>query len=158
MSNCIPCPPCEGDEPLVCEPNETIATGNRVLVEDDAFCVKSLSSPSIPSTLIWNNGIKWFSSSGWQSITTQHYAVNGEKLSVNTAGGPVQIILPQNPGQLEEIALADHNGNWAANNVIVNRNGSLIEGQAQNLNLNTSWPTQIILRYENSTWRVFSLI
>jgi hypothetical protein len=158
MTNRIPCPPCEGDEPLVCEPYGTVTAGTRVMVEDDAFCTKTLETPATKSTLVWDNGVKWFTTSGWQSITTQHYAKNEEKLSVNTGGGPVQIILPQNPGQLEEIALADHNGDWAANNVIVNRNGSLIEGQAQNLNLNTSWPTQIILRYENSTWRVFSLI
>jgi len=59
MSNCIPCPPCEGDEPLVCEPYGTVTTGNRILVEDDAFCTKTLTNPSVPATLVWDNGIKW---------------------------------------------------------------------------------------------------
>jgi hypothetical protein len=59
MSNCIPCPPCEGDEPLVCEPYGTVTTGNRVMVEDDAFCTKTLETPSGAATLVWDNGVKW---------------------------------------------------------------------------------------------------
>ena len=59
MSNCIPCPPCEGDEPLVCEPYGTVTTGNRVMVEDDAFCTKTLETPSAKATLTWDNGVKW---------------------------------------------------------------------------------------------------
>jgi hypothetical protein len=59
MSNCIPCPPCQGDEPLVCEPYGTVTTGNRIMVEDDAFCTKTLANPSVPANLIWDNGIKW---------------------------------------------------------------------------------------------------
>lgn len=59
MTNCIPCPPCEGDEPLVCEPYGTVTIGNRVMVEDDAFCTKTLETPSVAATLVWNNGVKW---------------------------------------------------------------------------------------------------
>lgn len=158
MSNCIPCPPCEGDEPLVCEPYGTVTTGNRVLVEDDAFCTNAIATPSVPSTLTWDNGVKWLAAQGWQAITTQHYAKDGEKLSVNTSAGVVQIILPQNPSQFEEIVFADHSGSWGTNNVLVNRNGSLIEGLAQDLMLNTGWPTQITMRYEGSTWRAFSIL
>lgn len=158
MSNCIPCPPCEGDEPLICEPYGTVTAGNRVVVEDDAFCTKTLATPSVASTLIWDNGVKWLAAQGWQSITTQHYAKNGEKLSVNTSGGAVQVILPNNPTQFEEIVFADHYGTWGTNNAIVNRNGSLIEGVAQDLILNTTWPNQITLRYEGSSWRVFSIL
>jgi len=59
MSNCIPCPPCEGDLPLTCEPYGTVSVGNRVVVEDDAFCTKTLTNPATKSWLIWDNGIKW---------------------------------------------------------------------------------------------------
>ncbi len=158
MSNCLPCPPCEADEPLVCEPYGTVTTGNRLIVEDDAFCTNSLASPLVPSTLIWENGVKWLAAQGWKSITSQHYAQSGEKLSVNTSAGVVQVILPQNPSQFEEIVFADHSGSWGTNNVFVNRNGSLIEGVAQDLMLNTNWPTQITLRYEGSNWRAFSIL
>jgi len=80
MSNCIPCPPCEGDQPLVCEPYGTVTTGNRVMVEDDAFCTKTIANPSAPSTLTWDNGVKWlagatgsFTSNDGKTITV----VNG---------------------------------------------------------------------------------
>jgi len=59
MSYCTPCPPCETDIPLTCEPYGTVSVGNRVVVEDDAFCTKTLTNPATKSWLIWDNGIKW---------------------------------------------------------------------------------------------------
>ena len=59
MTTCTPCPPCEGDLPLTCEPYGTVSVGNRVVVEDDAFCTKTLANPTTPSSLVWDNGIKW---------------------------------------------------------------------------------------------------
>ena len=158
MSNCIPCPPCQDDLPLTCEPYGVVSTGNRIMVEDDAFCTKTLSTPTQPSTLIWDNGIKWNTSEGWKSITTQYFAKNKDKLSVNSSGGAIQIILPTNPIQFDEIVFADHYNSWGTNNVTLLRNGSLIEGLADDLALNTTWPTQITLRFEGSTWRVYSII
>jgi hypothetical protein len=158
MSNCIPCPPCEGDEPLICEPYGTVNTGNRVLVEDDAFCTKTLATPSAPSTLVWDNGIKWLAGQGWQAISSTYSAKNGDKLSVNSTTGPFNITLPPSPAQFDEIILADHYDSWGTNNVTVLRNGALIENAADNLVLDTSWPNQIILRFQGSTWRVYSII
>jgi hypothetical protein len=158
MSNCIPCPPCETDIPLTCEPYGTVSVGNRVVVEDDAFCAKTLATPAAPSTLTWDNGIKWASASGWKAISSTHFAKAGEKLSVNSSGGPILITLPLNPNQFDEIVLADHYNSWGTNNVTILRNGSLIENLADDLVLNTTWPTQITLRFEGSTWRVYSIL
>jgi hypothetical protein len=162
MSNCIPCPPCEDQEPLVCEPYGAVTSANRVLVEDDAFCTKSLQTPTQKSNLVWDGKVKWVADDGnlgnWKTITQNYVAVNGDKLSVNTTSGSLQVTLPQNPPQYAEIVIADHYGSWATNNVFVIRNGSLIENVADNLTLNTSWPNQITLRFEGATWRVFSII
>lgn len=158
MSNCIPCPPCEIEDPLVCEPYGTVTKGNRILVEDDAFCTKTLQSPSSLSTLVWDNGIKWNAALGWKAISVTYGAKSGEKLSVNSSAGSLQIILPPSPNQFEEIVLADASGSWGTNNVTVVRNGSLIEGLNEDLILNTTWPNQIILRYEGGTWRVYAII
>jgi len=155
MSNCIPCPPCEGDEPLVCEPYGTVTTGNRLMVEDDAFCTKTLETPGGTATLVWDNGIKW---SGWKSISSSYGAKTGEKLSVNSSTGSFQISLPSNPDQFDEVTFADHYASWGTNNVTVLRNGSFIENLADNLVLNTTWPNQITLRFEGSTWRVYSIL
>lgn len=155
MSNCIPCPPCEGDEPLVCDPYGTITKGNRVLVEDDAFCTKTLETPVGISTLVWDNGVKWLVGQGWKSITTTHSAMSGEKLSVNSSGGPILIILPASPNQFDEIIFADQFNSWGTNNITIQRSGSLIENLAQDLVCDTTWPIQFTLRFQGSTWRVF---
>lgn len=158
MSNCTPCPPSSNDLPIFCDPNPSTTLGKRLLVEDEAFCQKALASPTSYSTLIWDGSIKWSQTVGWQSITSAYFAKAGDKLSVNTSGGSVLITLPASPNQFDEIIFSDHYNAWGTNNVIVQRNGSLIEGLTQDLYLNTSWPTQITLRYEVSTWRVFSII
>jgi hypothetical protein len=50
------------------------------MVEDDAFCTKTIANPSAPSTLTWDNGVKWlagatgsFTSNDGKTITV----VNG---------------------------------------------------------------------------------
>jgi uncharacterized protein involved in propanediol utilization len=128
------------------------------MVEDDAFCTKTLSTPSAPATLTWDNGIKWVTAAGWKAISATHFAKAGEKLSVNSSGGPILITLPLNPNQFDEIVLADHYNSWGTNNVTILRSGSLIENLADDLVLNTTWPTQITLRFEGSTWRVYSIV
>lgn len=176
MSNCIPCPPCEIEVPLTCEPYGTVTTGNRVVVEDDAFCTKTLSTPEqdavlvndggvkwlVPpagkSTLQFDNGIKWVSGEGWTPVTITHFAKSGEKLSVNSSAGPLLVYLPENPNQFDEIYFADHYASWGTNNVTVDRRNSFIENLAENLILNTTWPNQIILRFEGSTWRVYAIL
>ena len=159
MSNCIPCPPCENDEPLICEPFGAVSIGTRVVVEDDSFCTKTLQSPSQKSYMVWDGGVKWDSNiSDWQTITQNYIASAGEKLSINTTSGSVQITLPVNPAQYAEIVMADHFASWGTNNVYVLRNGSLIENAPDNLTLNTTWPNQITLRFEGATWRVYAIL
>ena len=45
MSYCTPCPPCDTNFPLLCEPLETTANGKRLVVEDSAACQKTIQSP-----------------------------------------------------------------------------------------------------------------
>jgi hypothetical protein len=78
--SCTPCPPCDFEEPLTCEPYGVVTTGNRVMVEDDAFCTKTLETPAVASSLVWENGVKWqagasgsFTSNDGKTITV----VNG---------------------------------------------------------------------------------
>lgn len=156
MNTCIPCPPCQDDIPLTCEPYGNVSVGNRLVVEDDAFCTKTLATPSEPSTLTWDNGVKWTAfNSEWKAITSTHLAKAGEKLSVNSSGGSIIITLPLDPAQFDEIIFADQNNSWGTNNVFVNRNGSLIENVNQDLVLDTTWPIQFTMRFQGSTWRVF---
>jgi hypothetical protein len=158
MSNCTPCTPANDELPIFCDPYPATDTAKRLLVEDEAFCQKALTSPTTPSSLVWDNGIKWITQNGWKAISSTYFAKNGDKLSVNSVTGIFSIILPQNPPQFTEIMFADHYNSWGTNNVTINRNGSLIENLTDDLVLNTTWPTQITLRFEGSTWRVYSIL
>lgn len=158
MSNCTPCTPAIDELPIFCDPNPATTTAKRLLVEDEAFCQKALTSPTSPASLIWDNGIKWLTQSGWQAINATYFAKNGDKLSANSATGSFSIVLPSNPSPFAEITIADHFITWGVNNVTISRNGSLIENLAEDLILNTTWPNQITLRYEGTTWRVYSIL
>lgn len=55
MSNCTPCTPANDELPIFCDPNPATDTAKRLLVEDEAFCQKALTSPTTKSWLIWDN-------------------------------------------------------------------------------------------------------
>ena len=64
MSYCTPCPPCDTEFPLLCEPLETTANGKRLVVEDSAACQKTIQAPTSQqvlktdgaANLAWTNG------------------------------------------------------------------------------------------------------
>lgn len=64
MSYCTPCPPCDTNFPLLCEPLETTANGKRLVVEDSAACQKTIQTPASQqvlktdgaNNLTWTNG------------------------------------------------------------------------------------------------------
>jgi len=64
MSYCTPCPPCDSEFPLLCEPLETTANGKRLVVEDSAACQKTIQTPVSQQVLktdgignlTWTNG------------------------------------------------------------------------------------------------------
>jgi len=91
MTNCIPCPPCEEDLPLTCEPYGTVSVGNRAVVEDDAFCTKTLTNPATKSWLIWDNGIKWEEYAALTGPLTTNSTIlatgNSSKIGYNTGAG-----------------------------------------------------------------------
>lgn len=55
MSNCTPCTPANDELPIFCDPFPATDTAKRLLVEDEAFCQKALTSPTAKSWLIWDN-------------------------------------------------------------------------------------------------------
>lgn len=64
MSLCTPCPPCNTEYPLLCEPLETTVYGKRLVVEDSAACQKTIQTPASQQALktdgdgnlTWTNG------------------------------------------------------------------------------------------------------
>jgi len=103
-------------------------------------------------------GTQWVNVSGesgssttpsWQE-TTNHTASVGDKLFVDCSGGAVTVTLPVSPSMGDEIRIIDATGNASTNNITIARNGSNIQGVADNLIIDTD-RAAFGLVYYNST-------
>jgi Collagen triple helix repeat (20 copies) len=88
----------------------------------------------------------------WTVKSTTYTAVNGDRLIANTSAGAFTITLPATPITGAYVVITDAN-DWSANNLTVARNGSTIEGYAQDLLLNLKGVT-VELIYDGVTWSV----
>ena len=60
MSNCTPCTPANDELPIFCDPNPATDTAKRILVEDEAFCQKALTTVNQQALKTDSNGnINW---------------------------------------------------------------------------------------------------
>ena len=98
--------------------------------------------------IYYNDGTnsQWVSVSGennststpqWQEQTTDYTASAGDKLFVDCSSSAVIVTLPSSPTQGDEIRIIDATGNASINNITINRNGSNIQGAADNLIIET---------------------
>jgi hypothetical protein len=102
---------------------------------------------------IWHSG-NFNPPKDWVSKTAAYTAVAGDRISANTTAAAFTITLPAAPAQFAEIVFADHYDRWATRNLTIARNGKNIEGLAENLVCDVAG-SQITLRYEGTTWRVY---
>jgi len=54
MSNCTPCTPANDELPIFCDPHPATDTAKRLLVEDEAFCQKALTT--VPQQVLKTDG------------------------------------------------------------------------------------------------------
>jgi len=90
--------------------------------------------------------------SSWMVITSNYTAANNNRIIADTSNGAFSITLPASPITGDYIVLTD-GGDWAANNLTVLRNGSTIEGQADDLLITTQGIT-VELIYSTNTWQI----
>jgi hypothetical protein len=102
---------------------------------------------------IWHSG-NFNPPKDWVSKTAAYTAVADDRISANTTAAAFTITLPAAPAQFAEIVFADHYDRWATRNLTIARNGKNIEGLAENLVCDVAG-SQITLRYEGTTWRVY---
>ena len=89
----------------------------------------------------------------WQTAikTTDFTAVSGEGYFVNTSGGSdITVTLPASPSAGNVVAIKDYARTFGTNKVIVARNGSNMDGSANDTNLTTSG-LSVILVFMDST-------
>ena len=89
-------------------------------------------------------------SSSWLEKNANYTVVAGEKLLVDCSGGAKTITLPVSANMGDEIRIIDATGNASTNNITVARNGHKIQGDTQDLTIDTD-RAAFGLVYYNST-------
>ena len=113
------------------------------------------------STLLSNSyvgaqGIQGVSGGGgaWIIQSTNYLAIDGDKIIANTTAGSFTITLPETPTTGAYVQITD-GGNWSVNNLLINRNGSTIEGIADTLSIDLA-QTTVEFIYDGTTWQFTS--
>jgi hypothetical protein len=88
----------------------------------------------------------------WSLVSTNYSIADGDRILVNSSGGSFNITLPGTPATGVYFQISD-GGNLSTNPVTVLRNGSTIEGFADDLILSISNTTYEFI-YDGSTWQV----
>ena len=90
-----------------------------------------------------------FQGGAWQFKTSSYTAQNGERIAT---GASMTLNLPASPGAGHTVEVADAVG-WASNLVTLGRNGSTIMGLSEDLTLNIS-DLSLVVVFNGTTWRV----
>jgi hypothetical protein len=86
--------------------------------------------------------------------TANYTAADKEGIIADTTTGSFTITLPPTPDVGAQVVIADGNS-WGTNNLTIGRNGSTIEGTAENLILDVTGVSVQFL-YDGTTWEVFA--
>lgn len=88
----------------------------------------------------------------WQSAikTANFTAASGEGYFVNTTSGAITVTLPASPSAGAIVAIKDYAGTFATNNLTIARNGSNIQGTANNSLIDTN-RASVVLVFADST-------
>ena len=142
---------------------------NDELVELTSLADKNIISYNASSSRFENTGLKTVNgtsllgtgdivvsggSVSWIKKTANYTAAVGEKIIADTTAGTFTITLPASPTTGDSVTIADGN-NWATTNLTVARNGSTIEGLAENLTLDIKG-IQVEFVYDGATWEVYA--
>ena len=92
----------------------------------------------------------------WSYINSNTNAQTGGQYVADTSSGAFTLTLPASPSTGYNVTVAD-GGNWSTNNLIIGRNGSIIEGDAEDLTVDIG-EIELKLIYDGSEWQLFSSI
>ena len=87
--------------------------------------------------------------------TANYTASANEGVIANTSGGAFTVTLPASPSTGDQVVIAD-GADWSTNNLTVGRNGSTIDGTAEDLVCDLEG-VSIQFVYDGSTWEVYAL-
>lgn len=117
------------------------------------------NTTQIATTAFVRGEIAALPSSGitYLSKSSAYTAAPGDGVLANTSGGAFTVTLPASPSVGAQVIIADAADTWGANNLTVGRNGSTIEGLAENLVCDIGG-VSVQLVYSGTTWQVYGQI
>ena len=87
----------------------------------------------------------------WQSVVTSNTTmVSGRGYFVNTTSGAITMTLPASPSAGDYVAIKDYAATFQTNNLTIARNGSNIQGNAANSQIDTT-RASVVLVYSDAT-------
>ena len=93
-----------------------------------------------------------------KTITTGYTAHSGEQIFADTNGGGFTVTLPASPATGDVIRFFDLRKTFDSNNLTINRNGRLIQGDASNMTVNTEGAAFDLVYSGNSYgWRLLTV-
>ena len=121
-------------------------------------------APSSSGNVLTSNGTTWSSSAPaaggitYTAVKTANYtAVNNDGVQTNTTAGAFTVTLPATPSNGNQVFVVDSFNTWGTNNLTIGRNGSTIEGVAQDLVCDiTGVSVQCV--YNGTTWDIFAQV
>jgi hypothetical protein len=135
---------------------------NRVLLGNGTSALQTVA-PGAIGNILTSDGTTWTSATAasgginYTVKTSAYTAVDKDGILANTTAGAFTITLPVSPTTGDQVVIADAADTWATNNLTVGRNGSTIEGLAEDLICNiTGVSVQLI--YSGATWQVYAQV
>jgi hypothetical protein len=118
-------------------------------------------APSTSGNVLTSNGTTWASAAlpagglTYVVVTSSHTTQDKQGVLANTSGGAFTVTLPATPATGAQVVVADVANNWESNNLTIGRNGSTIDGLAENLVCDLNG-VSLQLVYTGSTWKVYT--
>jgi hypothetical protein len=143
-------------------PSQTLDVNGNVRIRSGLYDSRNQVGAAGSVLVSTGTGVSWTTpssgSSGsgglnWTTKTTTYTAVNRDAIIADTTGGSFTINLPATPSTGDYIVISD-GADWETNNLIVGRNGSTIEGTAEDLTLDIGG-LYVNFVYDGSTWEVY---
>lgn len=93
------------------------------------------------------------------TVTAPTYTTTvGELLWIDTTSNAITVTLPPNPSEGATIRFVDVSRNFDVNALTIDRNSRLIQGDADNMTVNTPGAAFDLVYYnETFGWRIFSI-